>query len=155
MTKKEFLNLFSFTIQKYNFIKKNNNFYLDCDNDIVCVVGLYKSNFDEYYYIEFGFAIKSINPKIPYPKFSELNINCGLFLLDCKEEIHYENLDHKNFVEQLNKELLMFVTSGKSGINGIRNNYIDKCSYIIGQTTLKYLGVDKSNLIVYPETLWK
>lgn len=92
MTKQEFIKFMSNLMKEKNFIKKGSNYYFDCGNDVLCVLGMYKSNYDNYYYMEYGFVFKSINPKMPFPKYSELNINCGRIWADGKDAIYYEHV---------------------------------------------------------------
>ena len=155
MTKQEFTKLINTLLKKDGFIKKGSNFYFDCENDIVCVFGMYKSNYDEYYYMEYGFAFKSINPKSPFPKYFELNVNCGRLLLDGDTAIYYETVNEDNLIKTIHEVLIKLVETGKRGKDAICKVFVPKCYYIISQKTLEYLGIEQGKLHVYPETLWE
>ena len=154
MTKELFLKTIGTLLKKYGFIRKGQHYYLNCENDISCVIGLQKSGFGDYYYMEYGFAIQSLNPKMPYPKFSELNINCGRIMIGQHEAIHYENICDRDLENELNHILPIFIDSGKKGVHSILKNYRDNICYIIGAKTAEYLGVDTKKFNVYPDSLW-
>ena len=92
MTKQDFLKQIWLFFKQYGFVKHGNHFYLDCENDFVCVAGLYKSNYGNYYYMEYGFAIKSINPRMPCTKFSESTTPPPPPPPPPPQSIYYENL---------------------------------------------------------------
>lgn len=155
MTKQEFTKSINTLLKRDGFIKKGSNFYFDCGNDIVCVFGVDRSNLGDYCYMEYGFAIKSINPKSPFPTFSELNINCGRLLIDGDTAIYYESVNEDNMIKAIHEVLIKLVETGKEGKEAICRVFIPKCHYIISQKTLEYLGIEQGKLRVYPETLWE
>ena len=55
----------------------NSHFYKKVADDTVIVFGVQKSSYGKYCYIEYGHAFSSINRNMPYPKFNQLNLNCG------------------------------------------------------------------------------
>lgn len=155
MTKQDFLKQIWLFFKQYGFVKHGNHFYLDCENDIVCVAGFYQSNYGNYKYMEYGFAIKSINPRMPYPKFSELNINCGRILVNGKESIYYEKLLPEEIANSLHHEIQTFIMAGKQGKAGIQTLYLPKCTYMIGAATANYFGISASSgFTIYPDSLW-
>ena len=157
MKKEEFLKLVSSVFKKYGFSKKGNNYYLDFDNDFVGVFGLQKSTYDAYYYIEFGFAIKNLNPKMPFPKYYELNLNFDRIKFDFSSDVYavfYENLNKEAFNEIIEQKILWFIEMGRSGRNSIRKNFCEFGSYAIGKSSLAYLEISPDSKPVFPETLW-
>lgn len=155
MTKQEFTKLINNLLKKDGFIKKGSNFYFDCGNDTVCVFGVDKSKLGDYCYMEYGFAFHSINPKSPFPTFSELNINCGRLFIDDDTAIHYESVNEDNLIKTIHEVLMRLVNTGKEGKEAICRVFVPKCRYIISQKTLDYLGIEQDGLRVYPETLWQ
>ena len=157
MTKQEFTKLSNDFFKKKGFLKKGKNYYNDFQNGIVGIFGFQKSNYGEYYYIEYGYAFSSVNPKMPYPNFSELNLNCGRLKFQFEtitQEVYYENLDVNVFLNTLNNYVEPFLIAGTKGKNAIIDMYIPNCEYIIGNCTLRYLGIENNDLTVYPESLW-
>lgn len=157
MKKEEFLKLSSSVFKDFGFTKKGNNFYYDFNDEFLGVFGLQKSAFDAYYYVEFGFAIKSLNPKMPFPKYHEVNLSFGRiefnFNIDSKA-VYYENLDEKAFKAILQEKILWFIEIGKSGKSGIGKSYCEFGSCAIGECSLTYLGLPTDVTLVIPETIW-
>ncbi len=155
MTKEEFIKVISVQLKKHGFYKKSNHFYLNCENSFVCVIGLDKSNYGPYYYIEYGFAVSTINPKMPWPKFSELNINCGRWMVNGRKDFVYETISAEQLKDCIEAYVVPFAAAGHIGVEAINKEYIPHCCYLIGQETLNFLGIDADAVTVYSEKLWE
>ncbi len=155
MTKEEFITAVNAAAKRHGFTKKGSHFYLDCGNDWLCVLGIQKSNFGEYCYLEYGFAIGTVNPKMPFPKFSELNINCGRLAINGSSTLRYAVLCSEDVCSALSQILPDFVIAGRAGTAVVLERYVPRCHYIIGPATLQYLGLKSCPQPVYPESLWQ
>ncbi len=155
MTKHEFIAEVTAVMKSCGFSKQGNHFYLDCGNSWLCVLGMQKSCYGEYYYLEYGFAITSANPKMPYPKFSELNINCGRMFVNGSKAFSYNDLQSAQVAAALTAVIPGFAAAGKAGTSEILAQYVPNCHYLIGQVTLQHLGITECRPPVYPEKLWE
>jgi len=158
MVKKEFIDFISKLIKSYGFEKNKSNFYFDFENDIVAVIGLEKSNFGEYYYIEYGFVFKSINKHLPYPKYFEANIRCRRIKYLDSTAIKYELINKEELLKILNAEIIMIKEVGIQGTKNIIDTYIltkstKKYIAIIGYDTIKYLGISDNGITIHPGTV--
>ena len=158
MTKEEFIKLTANCLKPMGFIRKGRNFYFDFNNGILGVLGMQKSMYGPYYYIEYGFAFSEFNPRMPYPNFSELNLNCGRIMFEFEKgrqtTVLYEELtsnDEKTYAKTLEDRIAPFLIAGKLGRAGIVDAYIPNCDYITGENTLRYLNISGDGLDVYSE----
>ena len=159
MTQQEFLKYLTKIMKSYGFHRKGNHFYFDFENDIMGVLGLQKSVYGPYYYIEYGYAFLSINPRAPFPKMGSLNVNLGRIIFNFEKKrsnmVEYEELDEKGFESTFEELFPPFFEAGRKGRDAIVNSYLDKVCFIVGPSTLQYLGIPKGNLTVLPELLPK
>ena len=153
MTKQYFLELISKYLKEKNFTKRGNNFYFDFKNDIMLIIGLQKSTYEEYYYFEYGFVFKKINSFMPYPKFHQANIRCGRINVNGRTTIYYQRVSETDLLNALEKVLNRALSNGQTGIERIKQYYIqsEKRNYmaIVGQKTLEYLGLKGDGLTVH------
>lgn len=95
------------SLTKLEFSKHGKYYQLD-HKDLICVVGIQKSNYSTAYYINIGFLLKSLNPALTHPRdidgdirarFSYFNGSkqTDLFDLDQMKEIDFKNVIQKNF----------------------------------------------------------
>ena len=157
MKKEEFLKMVTSIFKSYGFSKKGNNFYYDFNNEFLGVFGLQKSTYDAYYYIEFGFAIKNLNPKMPFPKYYELNLRFARIEFEFNinsQAVYYENLDEQAFKEILQEKITWFIEIGKSGKSGIGKSFCEFGRCAISESSLTYLGLPTDIKFVCPETIW-
>lgn len=93
MDKKDFKKNMGNILKKYDFNYTQKAYYSDNDKLIV-VINLQKSNYNDSYYMNYGFLIKEITPDISYPKesmcdvmgrFSFLNQGNTVYDLSLKE----------------------------------------------------------------------
>jgi len=73
MDKKEFNKVLENIFSSYGFQLKNKAFYHDND-EFITVITIQKSNYDNSYYINYGFIIKKESPEIKYPKETDCDI---------------------------------------------------------------------------------
>lgn len=67
MEKKEFKKALTNTLKSYGFEYIKKCYYYDND-ELIIVIATQKSNYDNSYYLNYGFLIKQINPGLEYPK---------------------------------------------------------------------------------------
>ena len=150
MQKEEFIKFITAIFKSYGFTKKGNNFYYDFQNEFIGVFGLQKSYYGPYYYIEFGFAIKGLNPKMPFPKFDELNLNFGRAMFGDFKAVYYEELNTELFKEKLQEKISFLVETGRSGKEEIREKFLKFGSHVIGQRSAAYLDIPPNSKPCYP-----
>lgn len=80
MEKKELKTVLKDRMIKYGFEYYKNAYYFD-NNELVSVVALQKSNFDNSYYLVYGFLIKAYNYDLKFPKYYVCDIN-GRFIFN-------------------------------------------------------------------------
>ena len=157
MTKSEFIA----TIKKYfknrNFYVKGTHFYKNLCNDVMLVIGLQKSNYGEYYYAEYGFCFCPINRHLPYPKFYEANIRCGRLTFHNSTPLDYESMIGFDFMKELDKQIDFIISIGEKGKESIAEYYLNsnarRYMAIIGENTIKYLGISAEGLTIHPDIL--
>lgn len=131
MEKNDFLKLVKEILCNHNFTKVKNSYYLNCDENVIAVVGLQKSYYGEYYYIEYGFCVKSTNEFMPYPKIQQSDIRKRIvFNLngDTPDQVLYESIDPVAFQNVmsnvLENEILPAVGNAKDYIKKNIGRYI-------------------------------
>jgi len=73
MNKKEFKKALTKVLFEYGFEIKGNIFRAET-SELIVVVATQKSNYENSYYINFGFLIKSLNPEILNPKDNQCDV---------------------------------------------------------------------------------
>ena len=111
MEYKEFVNLLSVSAKKVGFRKYKKDFIYDAEK-IVIIVNIQKSNFDESYYINYGFILKEIHNLVEYPKINECDY-IGRFTnyLGDKEEYNFKlnSLEKELFENGLKRNISKFI----------------------------------------------
>lgn len=74
MDKKEFKKTLALVLEEYGFETKNNIAKAETE-ELIVVIATQKSNFENNYYLNFGFLIKKLNPELKTPKDNQ----CDLF----------------------------------------------------------------------------
>lgn len=100
MDNTEFKKIVQEITSKYGFMYCKKNYYCNSDK-IIVAINLQKSNFDNSYYINYGFCVKDIHNDLRYPKNNEYDIT-GRFLNETNKGIY--QLDTMN-VEELGMSL--------------------------------------------------
>ncbi|GAA0756109.1 DUF4304 domain-containing protein [Clostridium sartagoforme] len=107
MNRKEFKKALCSVLSEYGFETKKNISRVET-KELIIVVATQKSNFENSYYINFGFLIKSLNTDIDNPKDNQCDV-FGRFNLDINGEkrsvIEYEFIEHEEFCYKLRKSL--------------------------------------------------
>ena len=77
---------------------------------IIVVLNLQKSNFDNSYYINYGFCVKDIHNDLQYPKNNECDIT-GRFLNETNKGIYQlDTMNAEELVVSLEKNILNSTT---------------------------------------------
>ena len=84
MNNTEFKKIVQEITSKYGFMYCKKNYYYNSDK-IIVVINLQKSNFDNSYYINYGFYVKDIHNDLQYPKNNECDIT-GRFLNETNKD---------------------------------------------------------------------
>ena len=153
MTRSGFYNFLKTVFAEMGFICKNSHFYkTEEDNEKVIVFGLQRSYCGPYYYLEYGFYIKSINKHLPFPKYNQLNLNCGRIMTSHGKAIVLDELDNA-YLEEL-KYLIKqsFITmrtlvymENEELINYLFNEFNHRIWYILGDETAAYFGMTRKD----------
>ena len=88
MNNTEFKKEIQGTICKYGFTYYKKNYYCDSDK-IVVLINLQKSNYEDSYYINYGFCVKDIHNDLLHPKINECDIT-GRFVYETNERKEYK-----------------------------------------------------------------
>ena len=150
MTKVEFLKQCTTFFSRKKFSCRNNHYYKEVSRDVLIVFGIQMSRYGGYCYLEYGYCFKSINKYLPYPKFNQLNLNCGRIMTDIGQAIVFERLD-ENVMGALEKTIDALVDQlinlANLGRNEISKYYLSEASnkswYILGEETANYFDLPK------------
>ncbi len=102
MEKKEFKKELRNVLASYGFVYVNKAHYC-CNDEIIVVVATQKSNYDNAYYINYGFLIRKLNPGVEFPKDYKCDIR-GRFIFqksENKDTFHMEKDNIKMLRESL------------------------------------------------------
>lgn len=117
------------------------NYYYNSDK-IIVVINLQKSNFDNSYYINYGFCVKDIHNDLQYPKNNEYDIT-GRFLNETNKGIYQlDTMNTEELVMSLEKNILNIIVLV---INEGISMYFELFPNAICRATLnlkKYLGIE-------------
>ncbi len=156
MKKVDFVKQLTMFFSSKGFSCRNNHYYKEVTSDILIVFGMHMSCYGGYCYLEYGYCFNSINKYLPYPKFNQLNLNCGRVMTDMGKAIVFEELD-ENFMGALRKTIDALVDHlinlADSGLNGISNYYLSETSnkswYILGDETADYFDLPKKAFLYH------
>jgi len=141
MNNVEFKKIVQEITSKYGFKYCKKNYYYEMA-DLIVVIGLQKSNYENSFYINFGFYVKGIHNEIQYPKSNECDITCR-FLNETGKDIY--QLDIQNYEElviSLEKNMNDYIVPViNSGINQFFILY-PKYSCLASLKLKKYLGMN-------------
>lgn len=125
---------------KFGFKYCKKNYYYEADNLIV-VIGLQKSNFDNSFYINYGFCVKDIHDDLQYPKSNECDIT-GRFINETNKDIYQlDTMNVEKLVMSLEKNIVNFIVPVMN--EGI-GKYFELFPNALCRATLKlkkYLGI--------------
>ena len=148
MNRSDFLKQLRNIFKRAGFTNYKEHFYSRLSFDEMIVFGLQFSSYGKYCYIEYGYVFESINKHMPYPKFNQLNLNCGRIMTEMGKAIIYENIDSifminlertiMNLIENMTRlislgkdELIQYYISGAS----------NQSWYIVGRETADYFNL--------------
>ena len=154
MDKKQFVQLCTKIFKQHGFSKHGCNYYKELDNDVLVIFGLQKSNFGDYYYIEFGYVFKSINRHMPFPAYHEANLRCGRLIVNDTKTIEYFNMIEDVFENAISLKIHELLENGQKGKQTLVSAYLSKTqgnAIIVGDATLNYLGIEREYLTVWPD----
>lgn len=107
MDKKEFKKILATTLSEYGFVTKNNISRAETD-ELVIVVSTQKSNYENSYYLNYGFLIKELNPELTIPKDNQCDV-LGRLSFNIDGEIwptaDFENISSEEFSRALKMSL--------------------------------------------------
>lgn len=144
MEKKEFKKALGSILKSYEFEYKNKGYYRSND-ELIIVIATQKSNFDNSYYLNYGFLIKQLNPELEYPKDYVCNVTGRFSFRNGKKIIHSFNLEENNLnqlEESINEKLYSTIIPVLE--KGLQEYYKMFPEYIVSATlkTKKYLGLE-------------
>lgn len=156
MTKKQFLDEISAFFCENGFLRVKDHFYKDLSGDVMLVFGFQQSSYGKYGYMEYGYCFKSINRHLPFPRFNQMNLNCGRLMTDRGCAIEYAAIDEgfiRTFEQTLRDkihELLMLSQLNKEEL--IRHYLLMESRhswYILGDETAAYFGLTRRDFMYH------
>ena len=108
MNDTEFKKIVQESTSKYGFQYCKKNYYCDLDN-VIIVINLQKSDFNNYYYINYGFCVKDIHNEIQYPKWNECDITSRFVNAMNKDEYRLDKLNAEELVMSLEENIKKFI----------------------------------------------
>lgn len=156
MTKIEFIKQLSSMFAEKGFTCKSKHFYKEISRDVLIVFGIHMSLYGEYCYLEYGYCFKTINKYLPFPKFNQLNLNCGRIMTNMGKAIIFEEIDEKAFID-IEKAVDTVISSMIKLINMGRSEMIqyylsgqsNQSWYILGNETANYFGLPKEAFLYH------
>lgn len=99
MDNKEFKKIIQDCISHYGFIYQNKNYY-HVTKDLIVVINFQKSNYENAYYINYGFWVKQIHEETKYPSVEMCDV-MGRF-----NNLMGEKMEHSFGLDTLNEDEL-------------------------------------------------
>lgn len=103
MNKKEFKKSLANVLSEFGFTTKNNSAKIENDK-LIIIVTTQKSNYENCYYINYGFLIKELSPELANPKDNQCDVFGRLGLTINGEQhntIDFEKITLEDFSEAL------------------------------------------------------
>ena len=126
----------------FKYVKKG---YYYIEDDLIIVVELQYSNYDDTFFINYGFSIKALHPELEYPKENMCDIRGRFILRDESNKIidfHLNDCSSEEFSATITAESKrIFLPVIEGGIN----RYFELEPSAIARTTKKardYLGIE-------------
>lgn len=98
-------------LEERGFIYRNRRYYYD-DEDLKIVVDVQKSNYNESFYINYGFYIKTLHGNVAFPKTNECDFAARFlnYTVDVEQgDFRLLELDEAGFVECLTMNITKFL----------------------------------------------
>lgn len=111
MDNKEFKKTIRIILEKEGFTYKNKNFY-KYNNDLIVVVDLQKSNYQNSFYINYAFYVKVLYDGVEYPRTNMGDIRGRFVYKDNGVTLDYFPLDllsHNEFINSLEDNINMLL----------------------------------------------
>lgn len=150
MKKEEFKKQLKKYFVQEGFINRSSHFYKEISDEIGIALGIRYPSRTDYCSLEYGIYFKSINKYLPYPKFNQLNINCGSIMTCLGHDFRYEDVDEtvmddiKRVISEEMNDLINIISLGNEGIiNYFLHEWPYNSWYILGEETAAYFGLPK------------
>lgn len=88
MDNTEFKKLLQICTEKFGFKHYKKNYYYKSEK-IIIVINIQKSNFDNSYYINYGFWVRAIHDNLDYPKITDCDI-VGRFINNTTDTTEFD-----------------------------------------------------------------
>lgn len=108
MNNTEFKKIVQESTSKYGFQYCKKKYYCDLDN-VIIVINLQKSDFNNCYYINCGFCIKDIHYEIQYPNCNKCDITSRFVNAMNKDEYRLDKLNAEELVMSLEENIKKFI----------------------------------------------
>jgi hypothetical protein len=147
MEKKEFKKIVNDCLLANGFLKKGKYYYKESP-EVICVLGLQKSNYSNCYYVNVGIVIKEIYNGLELPRDVDGHIRSRFYFTVGDKEVECLDLDKIN-------ESSVIVSSLEAGISEIINPSLEhggleellkKKPVLLYETTIiakQYLGINE------------
>jgi hypothetical protein len=147
MERKEFKKIVNDCLLANGFSKKGKYYYKESP-EVICCLGLQKSNYSNCYYVNVGIVIKEINKGLELPRDVDGDIRCRFYFKVEGKEVDCLDLD------RINESSVIF-SSLEANISEIINPSLEleglkellkKKPVLLYQTTInakQYLGIDE------------
>lgn len=144
MEKTEFKKVLGNSLKKFGFEYNKKAFYYSND-ELIVVISTQKSNFDNSFYINYGFLIKDLTPEMNFPKENVCDVR-GRFGFNVNDKVVYDFNFEKSTVVQLEDAIVEGVnTIILPVLNEGLAKYYEIFPEAITMATLRtkqYIGID-------------
>lgn len=156
MTKVDFIKQVTLFFSRKGFSCRNKHYYKEVSSDVILVFGMQMSHYGGYCYLEYGFCINSINRHSPWPKFNQLNLNCGRVMTGIGKAIVFEKMDEATMADLLKtidgivNDMINLAGLGKDAmIQYFLSGQTNQSWYILGDETVDYFGLPKEAFLYH------
>lgn len=156
MTKAEYVRQLTMFFSHKGFSCKNNHYYKEVSSDVIIAFGMQTSRYGGYCYLEYGYCFKSINKYLPYPKYNQLNLNCGRVMTSMGKAIVYEELDENTMgslekaIDEIVDDMINLVDLGRDEmIKFYLSEKSNQSWYVLGEETANYFGLPKEAFLYH------
>ena len=126
---------------------KSRNSYYKLSEDIICVIGLQKTSFDDTYYINIGYVIRRVHPDVMLPRYVDGDIRARFSYRDDGRTI--DNFDPHAFHSEHNlvnviAENVKELVDGCDSVSGLKDMLTHRPT-LLCQTTVqakRALGIE-------------
>ena len=108
MDNTEFKKIVQGSTSKYGFMYCKKNYYCETD-DMIVVVNLQKSNYNNSYYINYGFFVKEIHNELQYPRLNECDVTGRFINKTSKDTYQLDIINADELVADLEKNINNYI----------------------------------------------